>query len=139
MTQPASKSRSPRRTTSTLFLLEKLLGNGVSERQVASAQSYHRAVEGRQPISRTIVELGLATDEAVARWIAEFHGWRYLPREELRVEGDSHKALPEAIARNRDALVIARQGTRLTVAVADPSSPQFAQVRYALEETRSTG
>src|SRR5208283_995583 len=72
-------------------------------------------------------------DAAVARWIAEFHGWRYLPREELRVEGDSHKALPEAIARNRDALVIARQGTRLTVAVADPSSPQFAQVRYALE------
>ncbi|MGA2016176.1 MAG: GspE/PulE family protein [Opitutaceae bacterium] len=116
-----------------LFLLEKLLGNGVSERQVASAQSYHRAVEGRQPISRTIVELGLATDAAVAQWVAEFYGWRYLPREELRIDGDSHKALPEAIARNRDALVISRQGTRLTVAVADPSTPQFAQVRYALE------
>jgi|CZKI01.1.fsa_nt_gi type II secretory ATPase GspE/PulE/Tfp pilus assembly ATPase PilB-like protein len=115
------------------FLLEKLLGTGVSERQIASAQGYHREVEGRQPISRTLVELGLATDEAVARWIAEFHGWRYLPREDLRVEGDSHKALPEAIARNRDALVIARKGARLTVAVADPSSPQFAQVRYALE------
>src|ERR1035438_7161980 len=54
------------------FLLEKLLGTGVSERQIASAQGYHREVEGRQPISRT-------------------------------------------------------------VAVADPSSPQFAQVRYALE------
>jgi type IV pilus assembly protein PilB len=115
------------------FLLRKVLGTGVSERQIASAQGFHREVEGRQPISRTLVELGLATDEDMARWIAEFHGWRYLPREELRVEGDSHKALPEVIARNRDALVIARQGVRLTVAVADPSSPQFAQVRYALE------
>ncbi len=56
------------------FLVEKLLGTGISERQIASAQAYHREVEGRQPISRTVVELGLATDEAVARWIAEFHG-----------------------------------------------------------------
>lgn len=116
------------------FLMERLLEAGVSERQIASAQSYHREVESRQPVSRTLVELGLATDEAVARWIAGFHGWTYLPREELRVEGDSHKALPEAIARNRHALVIARNGANLTVAIADPSWPQFAQVRYALEE-----
>jgi type IV pilus assembly protein PilB len=115
------------------FLMDKLLALGVSERQIASAQSYHREVESRQPISRSFVELGLATDESVARWIAEFHGWRYLPREELRVQGDSYRALPEAIARNRDALVIERHGLRLTVAIADPSSPQFAQVRYALE------
>jgi type II secretory ATPase GspE/PulE/Tfp pilus assembly ATPase PilB-like protein len=114
--------------------MDRLHESGVSERQIVSALSYHREVEGRQPISRTLVELGLATDEAVARWIAAFHGWTYLPREELRVEGDSHKALPEAIARNRHALVIARNGARLTVAVADPSWPQFAQVRYALEE-----
>ena len=117
------------------FLTDRLLEAGVSDRQIASAQAYHREVEGRQPISRTIVELGLATDEAVARWIAAFHGWAYIPREKLRVEGDSHKALPEAIARNRNALVIARNGTSLTVAIADPSWPQFAQVRYALEES----
>lgn len=115
------------------FLMERILAAGVSERQMASARSYHREVEGRQPISRTLVELGLATDEAAARWIAEFHGLAYLPREELRVEGDAHKALPEAIARNRHALVIARKGTQLTVAIADPSWPQFAQVKYALE------
>jgi type II secretory ATPase GspE/PulE/Tfp pilus assembly ATPase PilB-like protein len=115
------------------FLVEKLLGAGVSERQVASAQSYHREVDGRQPMSRTLVELGLAADEAIARWIADFHGWRYLSREELRVAGDSHKALPEAIARSRHALVISRNGTTLTVAIADPSWPQFAQVTYALE------
>lgn len=114
------------------FLLERLLSAGVSERQIASALRYHRDVEGRQPVSRTIVELGLAPDESVARWIAEFHGWKYVPREELRVEGDSHKALPEAIARNRHALVIARDGSQLTVAVADPTVPQFDQVRYAL-------
>jgi type II secretory ATPase GspE/PulE/Tfp pilus assembly ATPase PilB-like protein len=118
------------------FLVEKVLATGVSERQIASAQSYHREVEGRQPVSRTLVELGLATDEAIARWIAEHHGWSYLPREELRVEGDAHKALPEAIARNRHALVLARSGTGLTVAIADPSWPQFAQVRYALGGAR---
>ena len=116
-----------------MFLLHKLLESGISNRQVATAQSYHRDVEGRQPISRSIVELGLATDENIARWIAEFHGWRFLPREELRVDGDAHKVLPEAISRSRNALVISRQGMRLTVAVADPSSPQFAQVKHALE------
>ena len=115
------------------FLLERLAAAGVSGPQVASARSYHREVEGRQPLSRTLVELGLAADEAVARWIAEFLGCRYLPREELRVEGDAHRALPESIARNRHALVIARSGAQLTVAIADPLEPQFAQVAYALE------
>ncbi len=115
------------------FLCAKLAEVGVSERQVAAAQAYHRQVEGRQPASRTMVELGLATDEAMARWIAEYHGWRYLPREELLVQGDAHTLLPEGIARNRNALVLSRQGSRLTVAVADPSGPQFSQVTYALE------
>lgn len=115
------------------FLLARLAEAGVAERQLSSALSYHREVEARQPASRTLVELGLASDEAMARWIAEFHGWRYLPREELRVEGDAYKALPEAIARNRSAIVISHKGGRLTVAVADPTCPQFAQVRYALE------
>jgi type II secretory ATPase GspE/PulE/Tfp pilus assembly ATPase PilB-like protein len=115
------------------FLVEKLLGHGVSERQIYSAQSFHREVESRQPLSQSIVELGLATDEVMARWIAEFFRWRYLPREELRVDGDSYRILPESIARSRHALVISRHGERLTVAVADPSGPQFAQVKYALD------
>jgi hypothetical protein len=119
------------------FLAERLLEAGVSDRQLASAQAYHREVEGRQPISRTLVELGLATDEAMARWIAAFYGWLYLPREELRVQGDSHTALPEAIARNRHALVLARSASGLKVAIADPSWPQFAQVRYALPRPTS--
>ena len=115
--------------------MERALATGVSERQIAAAQSYHREVEGRQPVSRTLVELGLATDEAVARWIAEFHGWSYLAREELRVEGDAHMALPEAIARNRHALVIARKGPGLVVAIADPSC--LSSPRYAMPwETR---
>lgn len=115
------------------YLLSKAEESGVSGRHLASALSYHCGVEGRQPISRTLVELGLATDDAIARWIAEFHGWRYVSREELSVEGDSYRALPETIARNRNALVISRRDGRLTVAVADPSSPQFAQVGYALD------
>jgi type II secretory ATPase GspE/PulE/Tfp pilus assembly ATPase PilB-like protein len=116
------------------YLLEKLVAAGVSERQVASACAYHREVEGRQPVSRTLVELGLATDEAVARWIAEHLGLAYLPREELRVEGGAHEALPEAIARTRHAIAIRRIGARIRVAIADPSWPQFAQVRYALAQ-----
>jgi type II secretory ATPase GspE/PulE/Tfp pilus assembly ATPase PilB-like protein len=116
-----------------VFLLERIAAAGATERHLQSAQAYHRDVEGRQPLSRTLVELGLATDEAVARWIAEFHGWRYVPREELRVEGDAHRALSESISRNRRALVLRRAGSHLVVAVADPTGPQFAQVGYALE------
>ena len=115
------------------FLKGKLMGSGVTERQIASAHSYHLEVEGRQPFSRTLVELGLATDEDAARWIAEHLGLSYLSREKLRVEGDAYEALPEAIARNRHAIAIVREGARLKVAIADPSWPQFAQVLYALE------
>jgi len=116
-----------------LDLVGRLVASGISERQVAAAQSYHSGVESRQPFSRSIVDLGLATDEAVARWIAAFHGWRYVPREDLRVEAGAHKALAESISRNRHALVLARDANRLTVAVADPSAPQFSQVLFALE------
>jgi type II secretory ATPase GspE/PulE/Tfp pilus assembly ATPase PilB-like protein len=129
----SAKSAEPLDRDLDSFLFERLLGCGVSDRQISSAQLFHREVEGRQPLSQTIVELGLASDEAMARWIAEFYGWRYLPRENLRVNGDCHRELPESIARSRHALVISRAGERLTVAVADPSGPQFAQVKYALE------
>jgi general secretion pathway protein E len=112
---------------------DSLSAAGISGRQIASARAFHREVEGRQPFSRTVVDLGLAGDEAVARWIAGFHGWRYVPRDDLKVRGGAHKELAESIARTRHALVLARDGNRLTVAVADPTAPQFAQVRFALE------
>lgn len=132
MTRTAQDPGSPEGDVEA-FLASKLAEAGVSERQVAAAQAYHREAGGRQPASRTLVELGLATDEAMARWIAAFHGLRYLPREELHVVDNAHTALPESIARARCALVLSREGARLTVAVADPSGPQFAQVLYALE------
>ena len=114
------------------FLIEQVTAAGVGEPQLATVLAYHRQVEGRQPLSRTLVELGLASDESVARWIALFQGWRYVPREELRVVAAAHKGLPEAISRNRHAIVLSQAGSVLTVAVADPTSPQFDQVRYAL-------
>ncbi len=114
-------------------LLARVLAAGVSDRQVGAAQAFHREVEGRQPLSRTLVELGLASDEAVARWIADCLGWAYVPPDSLRVRGEAHRMLPEPIARNRRALVLAKDGSRLTVAVADPTWPQFAQVEYALD------
>jgi type II secretory ATPase GspE/PulE/Tfp pilus assembly ATPase PilB-like protein len=116
------------------FLLERLLSAGISEKQGASALAYHREVEGRQPLSRTLVELGLVTDESAARWIADFHGWRYVAPDELRVEEGAPRTLPESIARSRHALVVSGGDEGLTVAVADPTWPQFAQVRYALED-----
>ena len=115
------------------FLTSRLGESGVSARQLGAALAYHRAVEGRQPLSRTVVELGLVPDCEAARWIAEFQGWRYLSPGELNVEGEAHKALPSVIARSRHALPIARRGGRLVVAVADPFAPQFSQVRHALE------
>ncbi len=116
-----------------LFLIERVVGSGVSDPQMAAVLAYHHGVEGHQPLSRTLVELGLATDESVALWIAQFLGWRYVSRDDLRVEADAHRALPEAISRNRHAIVLARGPNSMTVAAADPTCPQFDQVRYALE------
>jgi type II secretory ATPase GspE/PulE/Tfp pilus assembly ATPase PilB-like protein len=117
-----------------LALARRLRESGVSESHLASAAGYHRGVADRQPLSRTLVELGLASDEEVARWIAAHHGWRYLPPDELRVEGNAHRALPGSVARNRHAIALGRRNDVLTVAIADPLTPQFAQVRHAVGE-----
>jgi type II secretory ATPase GspE/PulE/Tfp pilus assembly ATPase PilB-like protein len=129
-------SAPPEREHQELALARRLRESGVSESHLAAAAGYHRGVADRQPLSRTLVELGLASDEDVARWIAEHHGWRYLPPDELRVQGDAYRALPGAVARNRHAIVLERRNDVLRVAIADPLAPQFAQVRHALEAGR---
>lgn len=114
-------------------LARKLRESGVPDSHVAAGLAYHRGVEGRQPLSRTLVELGLASDADVGRWIAEYQGWDFVDPAELSAQEGAHVVLPAAVARSRHALVVSRSGRRLTVAVADPLTPQFAQVRYALD------
>ncbi|HEY1792961.1 MAG TPA: GspE/PulE family protein [Opitutaceae bacterium] len=115
------------------YLVGRLGGIGVSGHEISTTLAYHSTVEANQPFSRTIVELGLAADETVALWVATFLGWRLVPRERLVANRELRRVLPGSIARNRKALVLSHDEQCTTVAVADPTWPQFAQVRYALE------
>jgi type II secretory ATPase GspE/PulE/Tfp pilus assembly ATPase PilB-like protein len=114
------------------FLLKQLVDVGINEHLVRSAADYHVSVEGSQPLSRTLVDLGLAGDEQVARWIASHTGLRFVPREQLQIENGAHRLLAESISRRRHALVLSASGDRAVVAIADPSAPQFSQVIHAL-------
>jgi type II secretory ATPase GspE/PulE/Tfp pilus assembly ATPase PilB-like protein len=124
----------PQREHQDQALVRRVREAGIPESHLASAVNYHRGVADRQPFSRTLVELGLVADQDVARWIAEINGWRYVAPEGLKVRGEAYRALPGAVARSRHAVAIDRRGEVLTVAIADPLAPQFAQVLHAVAE-----
>lgn len=114
-------------------LLAHIRRAGATERQVVMAGDYHCKVASRQPLSRTLVELGFATDELVARWVAQAVGWSYVARDQLRGLGKFEPLLPRAIAFSRQAVALRSERGEVHIVAADPSWPQFAQVVYALQ------
>ena len=124
-------------STQERFLTEKLIGREdrrVTDTQLADARRHHRSLQAKQPFSRTLVGLDLATDEEIARWLAEHRRWVCIGPGQLRAAPDAVRALPEPIARTRLALAVDcnRSARKITMAVADPEMPQFSQVRHAL-------
>ncbi len=123
-------------TPQEAYLVEQLRMAGTPDTRLKAIFVYHRGVADRQPLSRTLLELGIAGDTAVARWIAEHNGYPLLGPQELRASRSASRLLPEAIARTRQALPLESDDGDLWVVIADPEAPQFNQVRYALEGHR---
>ena len=116
-------------------LLKALRRGGASMPTVRSILAYHESVKERQPLGRTLLELGAAQDTDVAQWIAQFNRLAYLSPEALRSREPSVGTLPEGLVRSRLAIPLAGPGGSVTVALSDPLVGQFSQVRYALEGT----
>ena len=114
-------------------LMLRLRERGASMPTIRSVLRYHETVRERQPLSRTLFELGSASDIDIAQWIAAFNSMAYLSPDDLRRRTAAGSMLPEGLARSRFAVPLASDGGVLTVVLSDPLVSQFSQVRYALE------
>ena len=82
-------------------------------------------------LGQVLVQQGFVTDVDVARTVAEQLGQPYLSGEDVGVERQVARLLPEPVARRLLALPIRREGQALLVAMVDPYNV------FALDEVRS--
>lgn len=84
----------------------------------------------RRRLGAVVVELGLATDEDVARGLATILGFEYVEPAGIEVPLDVVRRVPRATAQTLGVVPIAAGETWLRVAVADPTD------RYTLDSLR---
>lgn len=89
--------------------------------QLAQARDVQRSAPG--DIGRIIVDLGFAEDKAVTAARAESLGLTFVDLASQKVDPAAVNAVPEKIARRHKVLPIAKNGSKLIVAVVNHSDP----------------
>lgn len=118
-------------TAQEAFLVGKVQAAGVTDSQILSVKKFHRDEGRSSAFSAALVEHGLAVETEIAAWLGEFHKCRVISNQELVPQPEALRYLSPIIARTRFALPLHKNG-ELLVAIADPETPQFAQVKHAL-------
>lgn len=117
-------------------LVEMAKRSGVAEAQLLAAAESFASRSGGRALSEVLVELGYATERQIAPWLAEIHGLGRATDVDLRdIPADVARIIDQGIARARGAIAL-RKGlgrSSITVAIADPETPQFNQIRYAVQ------
>ncbi len=105
---------------------EVLVGKGIiSAEDLSQARETQRSAPG--DIGRIIVDLGFAEDRDVTKARAEVMGLQFVDLSTQRIDESAAKSLPERIAKQHKLLPIAKNGGKLTVAIADASNPMALQ------------
>ncbi|HOM72859.1 MAG TPA: ATPase, T2SS/T4P/T4SS family, partial [Armatimonadota bacterium] len=117
-------------------MARKDLGEVLLSKNIISAEDLAQAREAQRTapgdIGRIIVDLGFASDKDVAKARAESSGCPYVDLTTQRVDQSAVTSIPERIAKQHKLIAIAKNGTKLTVAVADPNNQMaLADVRLA--------
>jgi type IV pilus assembly protein PilB len=90
--------------------------------QLAEALDAQRSVIGsRRRLGHVLVDLGLAIERQIAEGLAAQLGLELVDLTQVPVAPDTARLLPRAVAKRLGMLVMAREGTRLTVAAVDPT------------------
>lgn len=116
-------------------LVEYARKAGVAEAQLLAAAENFAARHGGKALSEILVELGYVTERQIAPWLAAIHCLEQASEVELRgALPEVVRIIDQGVARARGAIAI-RKGlgkSSVTVAIADPDTPQFNQVKYSL-------
>ena len=102
----------------------KPLGKLLVERGLLTLAQLEHALEVQKEngglIGQILVQLGYATEEAVAQAITAQYGFPYLPLKHYTIDPDLLRLIPENVARQYCLIPVDHIGDTLTIAMADP-------------------
>ncbi|MBI3615503.1 MAG: hypothetical protein HY211_03185 [Candidatus Omnitrophica bacterium] len=105
-------------------LITKLIGELLVERKVVTPDQVAEALKLQEKrgglLGQILVNLGYASEEAVAQALTLQYGFPYLPLKRYTIDGDLLRLIPENVARQYCLVPVDRIGDTVTVAMADP-------------------
>ncbi len=105
-------------------IIAKKLGELLVERKVISPEQLSEAFKIQQEkgglLGQILVNLGYATQEAVAQALTAQYGFPYLPLQHYTIDNELLALIPENVARQYCLIPVDKIGNTLTVAMADP-------------------
>ena len=102
----------------------------ITPEQLTQAREVQRSAPG--DIGRIMIDLGFATDKQVAQARAEALGVLFVDLTTTRIDSNAVNLVPERTAKKHNLIPVSKNGTKLTVAIADPNNPIAIQdVRLA--------
>lgn len=110
--------------TTPYRLIGKRLGELLLERKVITEEQLKIALGVQEEkgglLGQVLMNLGYATEEAVAQALTTQYGFPYLPLKHYQIDGELIQLIPENVARQYCLIPVDRIGDALTVAMADP-------------------
>ena len=115
-----------------LWMPDALRKQGVGASSIKLATDYYNQQGRRVSFGTVLSELGIVTPTNLTKLIADHHKLPVLSLGGIRVAHDVNRLLPPTMARRMRVVPIRRSGTKISLAVADPSMPGFAEVTQTL-------
>lgn len=105
-------------------VISKQLGELLIERRVINKQQLARALEVQKQkgglIGQILVELGYATEEAIAQALTAQYGFPYLPLDNYEIDPEIVKIIPRNVSEQFCLVPIDKIGNNLTIAMSNP-------------------
>lgn len=105
-------------------VISKQLGELLIERKVITKKQLEHALELQKEkgglIGQILVELGYASEEAIAQALTAQYGFPYLPLENYDIDPDVVKLIPKNVASQFCLVPIDKIGNNLTIAMSNP-------------------
>lgn len=105
-------------------IISKKLGELLVERRVITKQELEGALAVQKEkgglIGQILVDLGYASEEAIAQAITAQYGFPYLPLENYEIDPDVIKLIPKNVASQYCLIPIDKIGNNITIAMSNP-------------------
>lgn len=112
-------------------IIQKQLGELLVESQVITPQNLNEGLRIQKEkgglIGQILINLGYASEQAIAQALTVQYGFPYLPLSEYEIDPDTAKIIPETLAREHGLVAVDRLGHILTVAMCNPLNTQAIQ------------